>query len=556
MPLMTGKRALLELLKQEGVTTIFGNPGTTELPLMDALAVEDEVRYVLALEEAAAMAMADGYAQASRGLGVVNLHVAPGLGNAMGMLFSAHKSGAPVLVTAGQQAQGFGLTEPGLYAELPPIAEHFTKWATEVRSAADLPRVIHRAAKVALSPPTGPVFISLPGDVLNQEDEISLSHPTRVAPHFRGDPQAIRAAAQILASAERPMIIAGDAVAQNFAHEPLVRIAELLGAPVYLEGEATTNSYPTQHHLFRNHLVRSAAVIRGVLQQHDVLFSVGGDLFTLGMPPQDEPVPDGIRIVHLDTDAWQLGKNYHTDVAILGNPLTTLPELQQAVCDFMGPDGVTKAKIRQSAIAEEIAQTRELIAAQARAEAEKAPIAVVSAMYAIGDVLPEDAVVIDEAISSDTGLREFLKCDRADALYGCRGGGIGWALPAAIGVKLALPDRPVVALSGDGSAMYTCQALWTAAHEKVPVVFVILNNRSYRILKQRLFAMKASAAQVGRYVGMELTNPAIDFVGLARSMGVDASLVRSIPEFRHALQTALLANSPVLIEVEVERQWS
>ena len=555
MPLMTGKRALLELLKQEGVKVMFGNPGTTELPLMDALSVEEDIQYVLALQEAAAMAMADGYAQASRGLGVVNLHVAPGLGNAMGMLFDTQRAGAPVLVTAGQQAQGFGLTEPNLYAELPPIAQHFTKWATEARSAADLPRVIHRAAKIALSPPTGPVFVSLPGDVLNEEAEIDLARPTRIAPHFRADPQAIHAAAEILAAAERPMIIAGDAVAQSSAHAPLVRIAELLGAPVYLEGEATTNSFPTRHPLFREHLVRSAVVIRSVLQEHDVLFSVGADLFTLSMPPQVEPIPDGVRIVHLDTDPWQLGKNYPTDAPILGDPLTTLPELEDAVRKRMGAERVAQAKKRQSAVAGDIAAARRKLADEARAEAQKSPIAVVSLMHAVGDILPEDAVVVEEAISSEKGLREFLKCDRADAFYAGRGGGIGWALPAAIGVKLALPNRPVVALVGDGSAMYTCQALWTAAHVKVPIVFVILNNRSYRILKQRLFGMKSLAAQVDRYVGMELSDPAIDFVGLARSMGVEASLARSIPEFRSALQTALAADHPVLIEVDVERQY-
>ena len=233
MPVMSGKRAFLELLKQEGVEVLFGNPGTTELPLMDAFATENELRYLLGLQEAAVMAMADGYAQASGKLAVVNLHVAPGLGNAMGMLYDAQKAGSPILVTAGQHEQSFNATEPILWADLPTIARPLVKWSSEVHRLADLPRLVHRAAKTALAPPTGPVFLSLPGDVLKEEGEIDMLAPTRLAPRLRADAAAVTAAATILAQAKRPLIIAGDAVAQSRAHAELVELAELVGAPVY-----------------------------------------------------------------------------------------------------------------------------------------------------------------------------------------------------------------------------------------------------------------------------------------------------------------------------------
>src|SRR5919197_2456094 len=223
---MSGKRAFLDLLKQEGVEFMFGNPGTTELPLMDAFATENELRYLLGLQEAAVMAMADGYAQASGKLAVVNLHVAPGLGNAMGMLYDAQKAGSPILVTAGQHEQSFTATEPILWADLPTIARPLVKWSSEVRRLADLPRLLHRAAKTALAPPTGPVFLSIPGDILNAEAEIDLGRPTRVPPRLRGDAAAIAAAAALLATAERPVILAGDAVAQADAHAEIVRIAD------------------------------------------------------------------------------------------------------------------------------------------------------------------------------------------------------------------------------------------------------------------------------------------------------------------------------------------
>src|SRR5215510_1646778 len=310
MPVMSGKRAFLELLKQEGVEILFGNPRTTELPLMDVLAVDNELRYVLGLQEAAVMAMADGYAQASGELTVVNLHVAPGLGNAMGMLYDAQKAASPILVTAGQHDQQFNATEPILWADLPPVARPFVKWSTEIHRLQDLPRLVHRAAKTALAPPTGPVFLSLPGDVLQAEADIDLLGPTRVAARIRGDAQAVADAAALLAAAKHPLIMAGDAVAQSRAHAELVALAELLGAPVYAELVPSTASFPASHPLFRGAMGRVTPAIRQLFEQYDVVFSVGADLFTLSLPSPVEPFPPGVTLIHLDVDAWELGKNY------------------------------------------------------------------------------------------------------------------------------------------------------------------------------------------------------------------------------------------------------
>ncbi|MFZ1094695.1 MAG: thiamine pyrophosphate-binding protein, partial [Xanthobacteraceae bacterium] len=328
---MSGKRAFLDLLKQEGVEVMFGNPGTTELPLMDAFATENELRYMLGLQEATVMAMADGYAQASGKLGVVNLHVAPGLGNAMGMLYDAQKAGTPILVTAGQHEQSFNTTEPILWADLPTIARPLVKWAAEVHRLEDLPRLVHRAVKTALAPPTGPVFLSLPGDILRADADIDLLAPTRVAPRLRGDRDAVEAAAKILANAESPLIMAGDAVAQSRAHAELVELAELLGAPVYTEFVPNTASFPSSHPLFRGSMVRLAPEVRKILDQHDVLFSVGGDLFTLSLPSPIDPMPRDITLIHLDVDAWELGKNYAPAVAILADPKGALPDITAAV---------------------------------------------------------------------------------------------------------------------------------------------------------------------------------------------------------------------------------
>ena len=552
---MSGKRAFLDLLKQEGVEVMFGNPGTTEFPLMDAFATENELRYMLGLQEATVMAMADGYAQASGKLGVVNLHVAPGLGNAMGMLYDAQKAGTPILVTAGQHEQSFNTTEPILWADLPTIARPLVKWAAEVHRLEDLPRLVHRAVKTALAPPTGPVFLSLPGDILRADADIDLLAPTRVAPRLRGDRDAVEAAAKILASAESPLIMAGDAVAQSRAHAELVELAELLGAPVYTEFVPNTASFPSSHPLFRGSMVRLAPEVRKILDQHDVLFSVGGDLFTLSLPSPIDPMPRDITLIHLDVDAWELGKNYAPAVAILADPKGALPDITAAVRERMTSGARGRARERLAVTSKAIAAEREALKAKARALAGASPVQPLALLHGIAETLPEDAIVVEEAISSAPGIRQLIRSNDPQSYFGLRGGGIGWGLPATMGVKVALPERPVVGLIGDGSAMYTCQGLWTAAHYQIDAVFVILNNTSYRILKQRLHAMRGLAEQADSYVGMELIDPKIDFVGLARSLGIKAERARTVHDTTDLLKSALNGGGAMLIDVELDRAF-
>jgi benzoylformate decarboxylase len=555
VPFTSGKQAFLEVLVQEGVSVIFGNPGTTELPLMDGLVREPRIRYVLALQEGVAVAMADGYAQASGGLAVVNVHVAPGLGNALGMLYDALKSGAPLLLTAGQHDQSFTATEPILWAELPPMARPLVKWAAEVRRPEDLPRLVHRAAKTALSHPTGPVFLSLPVDVLNAERDLDLGGPTRVAPRIVGDRQAVDRAAALLARAERPLLVAGDAVAQGDALGELVELAELVGCPVMTECVPSTCSFPFTHPQYAGPMPRLAPQIRALLMGHDLLFSVGGDLFTLSLPDDLDPMPPGVTIVQLDVDPWELGKNYPAAVAIQGEPKATLPELSEAVRQHTTKAGHPAAANRREAARAAHERIRRELAERARREAAQVPMSPLALVHAIAAGVPDDVVIVDESISSGSGLRQLLRCADARAFYGLRGGGIGWGLPAALGVKLAQPGRPVVALVGDGSAMYTNQALWTAAHEGLAVVYVILNNASYRILKQRVRALKGFSAHDDRYVGMDLDRPAIDWVGLARALGVPGESVEKAADIPAALERGLRSPGPYLIDARVDASF-
>jgi benzoylformate decarboxylase len=300
-------------------------------------------------------------------------------------------------------------------------------------------------------------------------------------------------------------------------------------------------------------MTRMQGPIRKILEQYDVLFSVGGDLFTLSLPSDIEPMPKELTLIHLDNDPWEIGKNYPAKVAILGDPKTTLPDITKTVRERMSGGERGAARERLEAAKQATLAERESLKARARAMVGQTPVQPLALLHAIGEMLPKDAVVIDEAVSSSAGIRSLIRSDDPQSFYGLRGGGIGWGLPAALGVKLALPERPVVALVGDGSAMYTCQALWTAAHDHIAVVFVILNNTSYRILKQRLRAQHGAAAQVDRYIGMELVDPPIDYIGLARSLGVAAERATTVHEATDLVARGLKSGAPLLIDVPIDR---
>ena len=262
---ISGRNAFIELLQSEGVTHLFGNPGTTELPIMHSLADYPDMRYVLGLQEAIVVAMADGYARASGELVACNVHVAPGLGNAMGSLFTAFNSGTPLIITAGQQEQGHGLTEPLLYAPLVPIATPVVKWATEVTRLEDLPRIVHRAAKIATTPPTGPVFISLPGDILNAFSVIDLRQATRVDTRVRPSEDSLRELAERLLRAKRPVIIAGHEIIRSDAFAEAARFAEIMGCPVYDQTVLQGSHFPTDHAAYLGPLSRDQKTVRARL---------------------------------------------------------------------------------------------------------------------------------------------------------------------------------------------------------------------------------------------------------------------------------------------------
>lgn len=547
-PVTTGRAAFLQLLRDEGIDYLFGNPGTTELAIIEALGHQPDLRYVLGLQEGVVVAMADGYARATNRLAACNVHVAPGLGNAMGALFNAKWYGSPILITAGQQEQGHGLMEPLLYDPLVPIAQPMVKWAVEVTRLQDLPRIVRRAAKVALTAPTGPVFISLPGDILDAEGPLDLGSSTRVDDAVRPSDESLHKLADRLLAARNPVLLAGHELSTRDALNEAEELAELLGAPVYQQTVPYTAQYRSEHPAFLGALSRNQQQVRNALQPYDLLVCLGADVLRMSVHSAVDPLPDGMPVVQIGERDWELGKNYPAEIALRANVKQTLAALLPILRERRSPDRAAQAERKLAETAQQNWTAKRVHLIQDVSPASRAqPIDPRYLMMRIVETLPPHAVVVEEALVSAFSLLSFLPLRDAQAYYGLASGGIGFAVAGAVGISLGLPNRPVLAIVGDGSAMYSIQALWTAAHLKLPITYVIPNNRSYRILKERLRARSGDA----QFIGMDLRDPEIDFAGLAQSMGMTARRVTDPADIVPALRAGLDSGLPNLVDVAV-----
>src|SRR6476646_4901702 len=316
---ITGRSAFLALLKDEGITHLFGNPGTTELPIMHALKDHPDLTYVMAMQESLVVAIADGYSRASGKLVACNVHVAPGLGNAMGSLYNASFTGTPLILTAGQQEQGHGLTEP------------VVKWAVEVTRLEDLPRIVRRAAKIATTPPTGPVFISLPGDILNAEAGIELGRSTRVDTRVRPSDESLQALAQRIPKAQNPVIITGDEVVKSDALKEAAALAEALGAPAYQCSTPYGAHFLSESPCFMGALTRLQKQVREVLSPYDLMIVLGADPLRMSVYSEVDPLPEGLSIVQVGLVDWDLAKNYSAEIALKADVKETLRALVPAL---------------------------------------------------------------------------------------------------------------------------------------------------------------------------------------------------------------------------------
>jgi benzoylformate decarboxylase len=546
---ITGRSAFLALLKDEGITHLFGNPGTTELPIMHALKDHPDLTYVMAMQESLVVAIADGFSRASGRLVACNVHVAPGLGNAMGSLYNAQFTGTPMILTAGQQEQGHGLMEPLLYGPLVRMAEPLVKWAVEVTRLEDLPRIVRRAAKIATTPPTGPVFISLPGDILNSEAGIELGRSTRVDTRVKPSDEALQALAARILKAQRPAIIAGDEIVKSDALQEAAALAAALGCPAFQQSVPYGAHFLSESPCFMGALSRSQPQVREVLSPYDLLIVLGADPLRMSVHSEIDPLPEGLSIVQIGLVEWDLAKNYGAEIALKADVRETLRALVPALKAVGGAALEARAQQGVAALASKNwTARRATLVEQISGKKDQSPIDPDYLTLRVVEAMPDNAILVDEGLTSSRQMLALRPHRDRFCYHALASGGIGWALPASVGVSMANPDRPVVCFSGDGSAMYSIQALWTAAHHKLPLTVVIANNGGYRIIKQRLLAFHGD----DHYVGMDFADPPVDFAGIAKSLGLEAIRISEPGDLQSTLASAFRRPGAKLIEVVVD----
>ena len=512
--------AVYSLLREFGLTTVFGNPGSTELPMYREF--PGDFRYVLGLQESVVVAMADGFAQARRDAALVNLHSAIGVGHAMGSIFTAYRNQTPLVITAGQQARSLLTLEPFLFSEqAAQLPKPYVKWSCEPALAADVPAAIARAYYIAMQSPRGPTFVSIPVD--DWDRPCPAVAPRTVSRRSAGDPQLLADAAAALRAARRPVIVVGASVARDDAWDETIALAEQHQAAVWVSPMSARNSFPERHPLFAGFLPADRAAIVARLDGADLILVLGAPVFTYHVEGSGPHIPSGARLVQLTDDpgaaAW-----CPTDTSIVTN-------LKLGIAALLGsapavPRTPAPTPRRAPQLAADLLSDAYL-------------------MQQIAALRPANSIVVEEAPSSRGVMHDYLPMLERDTFHTCASGGLGHGLPAAVGVAMARPDAKVIALLGDGSAMYSIQGLWTAAEFALPVAFIIVNNLSYRALEE-----------FGRHFGIAalpgLRLPHLDFCALALSQGMQAMRVARCEDLDAALAEVFAARVPMLLEVLVK----
>ena len=549
---LTGRYAMMEQLVAEGVTHVFGNPGTTEQAFMDALQDYSQVQYILALQESIAVGVADGYARASGRPAFVQLHITPGLGNAMGMLYNSYRTRTPLVVYAGNHPQRGNSQEPILAGDLVRLAEPLTKWAVEAQDASEIPLLLRRAFKTAATPPRGPVFLSVPANVMDEESDSDIVARTPADMRAHADPEAIDRVAQALLNARMPIMICGDGVADSGGQDELVQLAELTGAAVHSTFSAEL-PFPSQHPQYAGLLnVVAPAMLKGQLSSADVLLAVGTSLMPLLFPIDESPFPEGATIIHIDLDPWEIGKNWPVDIGLMADPRAALADINARIRESRNDAYREAAQKRAASVESTSGQLLQALELAAKGRWDNVPIGTGRMMSELGEAMAPDTLLFDESITAGGYLMRYLRFPDTGRHYRATGGGLGPGVPNPIGIKLARPDRPVLSVVGDGAALYTIQGLWTAAHHKVPVTWVVANNRSYRILKLNMLDYLGEGAAGRRFVEMDMEDPQLNFASIAESFGVKGARVEHPDEIGDAVREAQGSGEPRLIDIVIE----
>jgi len=517
----TVRDATIHLLRSLGMTTIFGNPGSTELPLFKGWPAD--FRYILGLQEASVVAMADGYAQATSNAAFVNLHSAVGVGHALGSIFTSYRNQTPLVISAGQQARNMLLAEPYLWAtQAAEFPKPYVKWSCEPARAEDVPAALARAYYLSMQKPCGPTFVSIPVDDWDHEAELVL--PRQVSFEFSPDPLAIQQIADALNQSQHPALIVGPSVDRDGAWSEVLALAERIQASVWASPMAGRASFPEDHPLFAGFLPPVRNLLAAKLASYDVVVVLGAPIFTYHVHSEGPFVPKGVQLFQIIDDpeavAWA-----PVGTSLLSTLRLGLSHLLERVEQSSRPTPAPRVRPCLPDVLD--------------------PIPAAFVLHTIALVMPDNAVIVEEAPSHRNDLHDYLPIRRSNGFYTGASGGLGYSLPAAVGIALADPTRRIIAVLGDGSSMYSIQALWTAAQHHLPITFVILNNQEYAALKSfsRMF-------NTPEFTGMDL--PGIDIGKIARGYNCETLRVEKSCDLAVVLLQAFASEGPIVIDVVVD----
>jgi len=521
------REASFELFRAHGMTTMFGNPGSTELPMLSGW--PEDFTYVLGLQEAVVVGMADGFAQARRNPTLVNLHTAPGVGNAMGAIFNAQANHSPLVITAGQQVRPAITMQANLTnRDATRLVHPLVKWSYEPPRAEDVPHALARATHLATLPPLGPTFVSIPMD----DWEVELAEDYARAAIERGTSGRAAAGtettanlARRLEAASNPVLIAGPDIDASGAWDAAVALAERQRLPVFAAPAPGGGrlGFPEGHPNFRGVLPPAIGPVSETLAGRDLVLVAGASVFAYYPYIPGPLLPEGAALVAITSDPDEAARAPMGE-AIVADVKLTLERLVDEVAESDRDPG--------HSLPEPVAGP------------EQDPITGTAAMHALAAAFPDDGIVVLEAPSATLALRNQLRISRPGSYYFCAGGGLGYGLSAAVGVQLAEPERPVVCVVGEGSVQYAVTAFWSAVAYEAPVTFLVLRNSEYAILK-----WFAEVEGVSGAPGLDL--PGLDTAAIATGYGVGSVRVAAADELREALARAIASERPELVEVGV-----
>ena len=550
----TGRYAILEQLVADGVSHIFGNPGTVEQGFLDALGDFPSLHYILTLQESVAIMAADGYARAAKKPAIAQIHSSPGLGNAIGAIYQAMRGHAPIVVLGGDAGIKYQAMDAQMAADLVSMARPVTKWSTMVQHPSSLLRILRRAIKIAATPPMGPVYVCLPQDVMDElatEPVFPTSIPTT---YSLPAPELVEQAADMLASAARPTLYVGDGIAWAGAQPELSRLAEMLGADVWGADSGELNM-PYDHPLWHGqtgHMFGPQSL--PITQSGDVNLVVGTYILPEVFPELGSIWADGAQTIHVDLNAYEIAKNHPVDLGLVADPKLTLAALADALEGKLSAAqrAAAQTKIEQAGAKKAAQHEQELATDRARGDA--TPLHFSRLMMELAPRLPEDVVVFDEGLTSSPELTRWLTPTKVGNFFQTRGGSLGVGLASSIGVQAAMSGRTVLAVSGDGGAMYTIQALWSAARHNLPIKYIVCNNRSYRLLQANISQYWGEQGVSDRPfpISFDLSKPDLQFSVMAKALGVAGRRVETVADIVPAIEEMLAHQGPYLLDVVLE----